>query len=145
MIRKLYIIIYKKRKAIPIFYLISTILGLFGLLMLSSFIIIVLGIIYVFKVKFFAFLDDKTLNYFDLEDISSSYIVLVILISITKLGHGLPLLWNPSKIFLIIRSLPAFIFYSPSYIHLFVIYSFCRIDDLSWGTKGLDNSTEGNK
>ena len=62
MIRKLYIIIYNKRKAIPIFYLISTILGLLGLLMLSSFIIIVLGIIYVIKVKFFAFLDDKTLN-----------------------------------------------------------------------------------
>ena len=62
MIRKLYIIIYNKRKALPIFYLISTILGLLGLLMLSSFIINVLGIIYVFKVKFFAFLDDKSLN-----------------------------------------------------------------------------------
>ena len=62
MIRKLYTIIYNKRKALPIFYLISTILGLLGLLMLSSFMIIVYGIIYDFKVTFFAFLDDKTLN-----------------------------------------------------------------------------------
>jgi chitin synthase len=30
----------------------------------------------------------------------------------------------------------AYIYYQPSYINLFVIYSFCRIDDLSWGTKG---------
>lgn len=25
-------------------------------------------------------------------------------------------------------------------MHLFVIYSFCRIDDLSWGTKGLTST-----
>lgn len=25
----------------------------------------------------------------------------------------------------------------PTYTHLFITYSFCRIDDLTWGTKGL--------
>ena len=42
--------------------------------------------------------------------------------------------------------MPSFLFYSPSYIHLFIIYAFCRIDDLSWGTKGLDaNSKDSSK
>jgi chitin synthase len=29
-----------------------------------------------------------------------------------------------------------YLYYQPSYVNLFVIYSFCRIDDLPWGTKG---------
>lgn len=33
-------------------------------------------------------------------------------------------------------SLLSFTFYSPTYIHMFGIYSFCNVDDLSWGTKG---------
>lgn len=33
-----------------------------------------------------------------------------------------------------------YFYYQPTYMHLFVIYSFCRIDDLSWGTKGLTNT-----
>jgi cellulose synthase/poly-beta-1,6-N-acetylglucosamine synthase-like glycosyltransferase len=33
-------------------------------------------------------------------------------------------------------ALPHYIFYVPSYINLFIIYAFSRIDDLSWGTKG---------
>lgn len=33
--------------------------------------------------------------------------------------------------------------YAPTYMHIFLIYAFCRIDDLSWGTKGLqDYGTE---
>jgi chitin synthase len=32
----------------------------------------------------------------------------------------------------------SYFFYAPAYINLFFVYSFCRIDDLSWGTKGLD-------
>lgn len=38
---------------------------------------------------------------------------------------------------------PHYIFYSPTYIHLLVIYAFCRIDDLSWGTKGLAEEGDG--
>ena len=32
----------------------------------------------------------------------------------------------------------SFLFYSPSYLNLLNIYALCRIDDISWGTKGLD-------
>jgi chitin synthase len=39
-----------------------------------------------------------------------------------------------------ITSVVSYIFYSPTYINLLQIFAFCRIDDLSWGTKGLDNN-----
>lgn len=56
------------------------------------------------------------------------------------MGHGLPILWslNLRKYAECIFSLPAYIFYIPSYINLLQIFAFCRIDDLSWGTKGID-------
>ena len=38
----------------------------------------------------------------------------------------------------IVSCLLSYFFFIPSYINMFFIYSFCRIDDLSWGTKGLD-------
>lgn len=38
----------------------------------------------------------------------------------------------------IISSTPSFFFYGPTYIHVLMIYAFCKIDDFSWGTKGLD-------
>ena len=33
----------------------------------------------------------------------------------------------------------SFIFYGPTYLNILNIYSLCRIDDISWGTKGLDS------
>lgn len=38
----------------------------------------------------------------------------------------------------IVMSMFSYFFFAPSYVNLFFIYAFCRIDDLSWGTKGLD-------
>lgn len=43
----------------------------------------------------------------------------------------------------ILISTPAFIFYSPTYLMILNIYALCRIDDTSWGTKGLDTSDSG--
>jgi len=37
----------------------------------------------------------------------------------------------------------SFLFYSPSYLNLLNIYALCRIDDISWGTKGLDAEVGG--
>ncbi len=31
-------------------------------------------------------------------------------------------------------------FYVPTYINILQAFAFCRIDDLTWGTKGLDKS-----
>lgn len=33
----------------------------------------------------------------------------------------------------------SFIFYIPTYLNILSIYSLCRLDDISWGTKGLDS------
>lgn len=46
--------------------------------------------------------------------------------------------FNCKTYYEIITCLPSFFFYLPSYINLFIVYAFCRIDDLSWGTKGLE-------
>lgn len=38
----------------------------------------------------------------------------------------------------------SFVFYSPTYLNILNIYALCRMDDISWGTKGL-NSEVGRK
>ena len=43
----------------------------------------------------------------------------------------------------ILISTPAFIFYSPTYLMILNVYALCRIDDISWGTKGLDSEAGG--
>jgi chitin synthase len=43
----------------------------------------------------------------------------------------------------IITGTLSFLFYSPSYLNLLNVYALCRIDDISWGTKGLDASVGG--
>lgn len=38
----------------------------------------------------------------------------------------------------------SFLFYGPTYLIILNVYSLCRIDDISWGTKGLDNTSAKN-
>lgn len=38
----------------------------------------------------------------------------------------------------------SFLFYGPTYLNILNIYSLCRIDDISWGTKGLDSGSTKN-
>lgn len=38
----------------------------------------------------------------------------------------------------------SFLFYTPTYLNILNIYSLCRIDDISWGTKGLDSTSSKN-
>ena len=40
----------------------------------------------------------------------------------------------------IIFSTISFLFYGPTYLNILNIYALSRIDDISWGTKGLDNN-----
>ena len=39
----------------------------------------------------------------------------------------------------------SFVFYSPTYLNILNIYALCRIDDISWGTKGLNADSSGRK
>lgn len=34
----------------------------------------------------------------------------------------------------------SYLYYAPAYLHVLTIFAYCRIDDLSWGTKGLTAS-----
>lgn len=36
-------------------------------------------------------------------------------------------------------------FYGPTYLNILNIYALCRIDDISWGTKGLDSEMGASK
>lgn len=49
-------------------------------------------------------------------------------------------LMNPERIWTLIKCSADYIYYTPTYLHIMIIYAFCRIDDLSWGTKGADSS-----
>lgn len=60
---------------------------------------------------------------------------------VTIVGHALPVLFEFKKSWKILKSVIHYLAYAPTYVHLLIIYAFCRIDDLSWGTKGLDTST----
>lgn len=39
-------------------------------------------------------------------------------------------------------SLYSYFYFSATYSHTLVIYSFCNIDDFSWGTKGSNSASE---
>ena len=41
----------------------------------------------------------------------------------------------------IIFSVHHYVYYSPAYMHTLLIFAFCNVDDLSWGTKGSDSNT----
>lgn len=43
----------------------------------------------------------------------------------------------------ILFSTLSFIFFSPTYLNILNIYALCRMDDISWGTKGLNNDGSG--
>jgi cellulose synthase/poly-beta-1,6-N-acetylglucosamine synthase-like glycosyltransferase len=58
-------------------------------------------------------------------------------LGISVLGHLFPTIFNFRKGLELIASLKDYLAYAPTYIHLLIIYAFCRIDDLSWGTKGV--------
>lgn len=39
----------------------------------------------------------------------------------------------------------SFLFYTPTYLNVLNTFALCRIDDISWGTKGLDAENSKNQ
>lgn len=72
-----------------------------------------------------------------------TYITYLLLINMGC--YVITVLLNPMSIPKIARSAFAYLYYMPSYMHSFLIYAFCRIDDLSWGTKGATSTEENRK
>lgn len=118
-----------------LYYFTGSLLGFYGCLMFA---LLVYNSVQIFR-------DVITWN------ISGDFVIpilyLKIMIIFVLVGHALPIIWTFSitKWFEMIISLPSYIFFVPSYINIFLMYSFCRIDDLSWGTKGLDDDVERSK
>eukprot|EP01017_Pseudomicrothorax_dubius_P012615 TRINITY_DN15304_c0_g1_i3.p1 TRINITY_DN15304_c0_g1~~TRINITY_DN15304_c0_g1_i3.p1 ORF type:complete len:452 (-),score=98.62 TRINITY_DN15304_c0_g1_i3:25-1380(-) len=113
-----------KAKEVPRFYtMVSYILGLFNLVTTGM--------------TFFFIYDQVIVKWF-LTNGESGFDLLAILFFITIIGHAIPVVIN-GEIMTIIRGVFAFLFYSPSYINVLILYSFSNFDDLTWG-----NRTEGN-
>lgn len=52
--------------------------------------------------------------------------------------YVVPSLFYPREfLFDMIRNALDFLYFSPAYMHTLLIYAFCNVNDLSWGTKGL--------
>lgn len=50
---------------------------------------------------------------------------------------------KPNILWEIVMGAFSFLFYGPTYLNILNIYSLCRIDDISWGTKGLESGSGG--
>lgn len=114
-----------------LYYISSTILGIYGIIVIVLLVVNSVGIaseIYMGVGK---------------EDFIIPLVYLRALIIFIIVGHALPILWTFSfkKYVEMITSVLSYIYYSPTYINLLQMFAFCRIDDLSWGTKGLDNDS----
>ena len=35
------------------------------------------------------------------------------------------------------RTFLSYLYYQAAYTHTFVVYAFCNVDDVTWGTKGV--------
>ncbi|KAL4499711.1 hypothetical protein ABPG72_017251 [Tetrahymena utriculariae] len=55
------------------------------------------------------------------------------------------LLFQPFIFWNILISFMSYWIYSPIYNHILLIFSFCNIDDVTWGTKGLTDSKQNEK
>lgn len=149
-----YSLVYKSKEAIRKFQFISSLLGLF--LLLSFGYMVYVMIIIIFFDKDMAILNKRIKFVEKLEELEFSYNaerynILILyrpnelktLVITNLLCYVIPVLLNPSKsMYDILFSTIDYLFYSPCYFHTLIIYAFCNIDDLSWGTKGLDASNE---
>lgn len=50
----------------------------------------------------------------------------------------------PARVWDIFRSTVSYIYYSATYFQTLVTFSFCNIDDVTWGTKGLSGGAKNN-
>lgn len=76
-----------------------------------------------------------TMRWILLGSISIYAIPLLIYLALFRKIH---ILWE------IVLGAFSFLFYGPTYLNILNIYSICRIDDISWGTKGLVGNVTGN-
>lgn len=118
-----------------LYYFTSSLLGVYGII---TFVLLVYNTICIV-------LDIANKNLVGDFIIPAIYLKAMILFIIV--GHAIPVIWtfSFSKWIDMLTALPSYIFYVPSYVNILLLYAFCRIDDLSWGTKGLDEDVDRKK
>lgn len=116
-----------------IYYGASTLFGVYGL---AVFVLLVYNTVLIF-------LDLEKPNFN--EEFIVNINILRFMILFVILGHALPVIWTGSfrKYVEMLTSMFSYLFFTPTYINILSIFAFCRIDDLSWGTKGLDSDDSG--
>ncbi|KAL4468647.1 hypothetical protein ABPG74_005150 [Tetrahymena malaccensis] len=74
------------------------------------------------------------------------YIIIMVLINMGSFFGILivHLFIQPKLVWYIFISYWSYIVYQPIYNFILIIFSFCNIDDVTWGTKGLSDSKEAN-
>ena len=113
-----------------IYYMASTVFGVYGI------IVIILLIYNTYEIIFHFERQDESEKEFLIPVTFLRSVIIFIII-----GHSLPILWslNPIKYVECITSIFPYIYYVPTYVNILQIFAFCRINDMSWGTKGLDD------
>ena len=112
-----------------VYYMVSTLLGLYGM---AVFILLAYNSFQIIT---------ETVAGKGKEDFIIPIVYLRAMIIFILVGHALPILltFSPKKWVEMLTSLISYLFYAPTYLNILMIFAFCRIDDLSWGTKGLDS------
>lgn len=49
---------------------------------------------------------------------------------------------SPRRVWDIVRSTISYIYFSGCYTHTLIVYAFCNIDDVGWGTKGISSNVD---
>lgn len=74
--------------------------------------------------------------------------VYIIVMVILNLGSFFIILFvhllQPKLVWYIVSSFWSYIVFQPVYNFILIIFSFCNIDDVTWGTKGLSDSKDAN-
>lgn len=150
-----YSLVFKSREAIRKFQFISTVLGIFMLLSFGYMAYVIITIIFLEndtllnkRIKIVNQIAEIEEN-FDLTQYNTIVLydptMLRALVAINILCYIIPVIINPCKsMFDVLFSTLDYLFYAPCYVHTLLIYAFCNIDDLSWGTKGLDAGSSMN-
>ncbi|KRW99712.1 hypothetical protein PPERSA_07789 [Pseudocohnilembus persalinus] len=140
----------KSRQAYSIWYAFSTIFGIYVLISFGFIVDNIVNSLFFNNDENLDDLDnDEKQNYFN--DNEKQTLRNIFFISL--FGHLLPIICDSlfriknktffEKYWSLFVSFLGFTFYCPSYILMFIIFAFCNLDDLSWGTKGNDSDKKG--
>ena len=128
------------KKFQSIYYGVSTFLGLYGCLVMA---LMVVNLIDLARTNFGQNLSDKDFYNLGLPPGSPIPLTIGIMMVGTFAIYTIHVLFSfsPRIIWEVLISTPSYLFYAPTYLHILVIYAFCKIDDFSWGTKGLEKTS----